>query len=267
MSKLIDLLVRNRTVILSSAVSLAAGFGIGYIVRDKKYVKVEFNENGELISAEDDNIVPVDFLRGDRINKGTHPSSNKGTHPAVKDFEAKITQDNSSKKDEEDSEAKAALEREQEAIRQELIKSGTHFDEYEIKDDGFPTYPKDKPNPRDIVVQFPGGAWSWAEQEKIREKSRIYVLHKDEFYADENGWPQVTLTYFAADDVLVDEDETPIPNYKRVVGELQFGHGVNDENVFHVRNTIMNSEYEVVRDPGSYLEIVLGMDPQEADSE
>lgn len=102
--------------------------------------------------------------------------------------------------------------------------------------------------------------WDYEEETKTRNTRMPYVLHKDEFYADEKDYTQVTLTYYAGDNILVDEDDSPIYNHEQVVGPLRFGHGSGDPNVFHVRNDKLRAEYEICRDPGLYSVEVLGLE-------
>jgi hypothetical protein len=98
------------------------------------------------------------------------------------------------------------------------------------------------------------------EEIKKRTPGMPYVLHRDEFYADEEDFSQSTLTYYSGDDILVDENDVPVYNHNRVIGDLRFGHGSNDPNVFYVRNHNLRAEYEVVLADGHYAKEVLGLD-------
>lgn len=102
--------------------------------------------------------------------------------------------------------------------------------------------------------------WDMEEELKKRSSDQPYVLHRDEFYAEENDFTQVTLTYYAGDDILVDQEDKPIYNYSNVVGDLLFGHGSGDPKVFHVRNEKLECEYEILRDEGLYSVEVLGLE-------
>jgi len=102
--------------------------------------------------------------------------------------------------------------------------------------------------------------WNYDEEVKNRTSEEPYVLHKDEFYADELGYTQTTLTYYAGDDIMVDEDDSPVYNYALVTGPLKFGHGSGDPNVFHVRNDKRHAEYEILYDSGLYSKEVLGLE-------
>lgn len=118
--------------------------------------------------------------------------------------------------------------------------------------------------PIEIVsdAEFANNDNDWNNDEELskRGKEEPYILHKDEFYADERSYHQTTLTYYAGDDIMADQDETPVYNYQTVTGPLKFGHGSHDPNVFYVRNDKRKEEYEIVRDEGLYSVEVLGLD-------
>ena len=121
-----------------------------------------------------------------------------------------------------------------------------------------------EPEERRLVFATNTEEWNYEEEIKNRTVSAPYVLHKDEFYADEMEYAQSTLTYYAGDDIMVDQDDAPVYNYPQVVGALLFGHGSQDPNVYHVRNDSRRAEYEVIFDPGEYAVEVLGLDHEEA---
>jgi hypothetical protein len=102
--------------------------------------------------------------------------------------------------------------------------------------------------------------WNYEEEVKNRSPDVPYVLHKDEFFADEMGFWQVTFTYYAGDDILVDDEESPVYNHQSVTGPMLFGHGSDDPNVFYVRNEKRRLEYEIIKDSGLYSKEVLGLD-------
>lgn len=126
--------------------------------------------------------------------------------------------------------------------------------------------PPESEDEKEVVNVFASSGdddWDYEEELKNRTTEAPYVIHKDEFWAEESGYDQTTLTYFAGDDILVDDRETPIYDYKSVIGELKFGHGSGDPNVFHVRNDRHRAEYEVLRDRGHYSIEVLGLSAEE----
>lgn len=100
--------------------------------------------------------------------------------------------------------------------------------------------------------------WNYEEEVAQRSEDEPYVLHRDEFFEEEKGYAQITVTYYAGDEILTDDNDSPIYNHHDVIGDLRFGHGSNDPKVFYVRNDKRHAEYEVVYDPGLYSVEVLG---------
>lgn len=100
--------------------------------------------------------------------------------------------------------------------------------------------------------------WIYEEELKTRTEIRPYVIHEDEYFQNEKDYSQIVLTYYAGDDIMVDEADKPIYNHTDVVGELRFGHGSGDPNVFFVRNDKRHAEYEIMREGGLYSVEVLG---------
>jgi hypothetical protein len=120
---------------------------------------------------------------------------------------------------------------------------------------------KEDPPPRANVfdnVMETDPQWDYEAELALRTERVPYILHRDEFFNDEKGFSQHTLTYYKGDDIMADEQEIPVYNYYDVVGPLKFGHGSLDKNVFYVRNEKLHSEYEVVFATGSYEMEVLG---------
>jgi hypothetical protein len=102
--------------------------------------------------------------------------------------------------------------------------------------------------------------WDYERELKHRNESEPYVIHKDEFYADEKGYTQITLTYYSGDNIMVDEEDAPVYNHETIVGTLKFGHGSADPNVFYVRNDKRHAEYEILYDKGLFSQEVLGLE-------
>jgi hypothetical protein len=104
-----------------------------------------------------------------------------------------------------------------------------------------------------------GDEWDYKTEIEARDPTQPYVIHVDEYVADEMGWEsQSTCTWYEKDQILCDSHDKPIYNHSEVVGELRFGHGSNDANVVYIRNEKLQHEFEILRDEGSYEEIVLG---------
>ncbi len=110
--------------------------------------------------------------------------------------------------------------------------------------------------------------WDYPEELKGRLEGEPYVIHQDEFSQGIDGYSKVTFTYYAGDDVLVDEGNGhPLPHADIVVGvnNLKFGHGSDDIDVVFVRNDRLEQDMEICRTPKSYEVEVLGLDNDDTD--
>lgn len=118
------------------------------------------------------------------------------------------------------------------------------------------------------ATQSPDKDWDYAEELKKRDNEHPYVIHQDEFRAHENEFSHVTYTYYADDDVLTDEDDTPLPHADLIVGldNLRWGHGTDDNDVVYVRNPKLELEAEICRVYKSYEREILGIGNDESDS-
>lgn len=108
--------------------------------------------------------------------------------------------------------------------------------------------------------------WDYEVELKARalNPNKPYVIHKDEFDDNEDGFSQSSLTYYEGDDILCDEHDVPIYNPHTVVGHvMDFGRGSGDPNIFFVRNPRLEAEYEIIRDPGHYAIEVLGQEMEQ----
>lgn len=98
-----------------------------------------------------------------------------------------------------------------------------------------------------------------------RDSDKPYVITQDEFTDSELGHQQETLTFYADDNVLADEQDMPIDDVPRVVGDealASFGVGSGDSRVVYVRNERISMDYEIVLHDGNYGEIVHGIIPE-----
>lgn len=100
--------------------------------------------------------------------------------------------------------------------------------------------------------------WDYSVEVPLRGTVEPYIIHRDEFESNEEGNSQSTLTYYALDDILCDEKDTPIYNHNNLVGELVFGKGSRDISICYVRNPRLGSEWEIIIDHGSFQVQVLG---------
>jgi hypothetical protein len=129
-----------------------------------------------------------------------------------------------------------------------------------------PEEPQDEGGAVYSIFRDADDAWDYKIELQNRDPSKPYVLHVDEFVADEKEWDsQSTLTWYEGDSILTDSQDTPIYDPVALIGPLRFGHGSLDPNVFYVRNEKLQAEYEIIRDLGSYTEIVLGQEMERRD--
>jgi hypothetical protein len=110
--------------------------------------------------------------------------------------------------------------------------------------------------------QGDGDGWNFTEELKSRSSDEPYVIHREEFEENEPNHSQSTLTYYAGDDVLVDDQNKPVYNVPHVTGELKFGHGSDDPIICFIRNERLKADYEVYLDQSTYQQEVLGIDTE-----
>jgi hypothetical protein len=112
--------------------------------------------------------------------------------------------------------------------------------------------------------------WNYEKELPKRNKNHPYVIHQDEFNERNNEYTQLTWTYYAPDNILVDEHDEVVVRPELTVGEQslkRFGHGSDDENVVFVRNDRIEIEWEICRTLKSYEVEVLGLDGDESGTE
>lgn len=173
----------------------------------------------------------------------------------------------------------AKLDAELEAARRYYAKLNKR-DEFADPTEVVPENHKDDPSEGEIVYgldsqhpkpeEFNFDADDWEKYARFDYRREIpkrspevaYVISLDEHIENDLDHDQTTLTYYAKDDVLVEEPRsTIITNALDVLGPValdQFGNGSKDPNIVYVRNEELGMDYEVVRDPGSFEEEVLG---------
>lgn len=121
---------------------------------------------------------------------------------------------------------------------------------------------------RDLINEHPDNkekdeGWDYKKELAQRTVDRPYIIHQDEYMQQESGYSQVTLTYYAGDDVVTEEDDSVIDNVDSLLGTsnlIHWGHGSDDINVVYIRNPRIEVEYEVCRSPRSYAEEIQGLE-------
>lgn len=100
-------------------------------------------------------------------------------------------------------------------------------------------------------------------------RSHIYIITQEQYMHDEVGYRQQSLTWFAGDEVLANEEDVAV-DLEEYIGKdnLQFGVASKDPNYVYVRNENLQLDFEVSRDAGEYRVIVQGFDdPNETEPE
>lgn len=228
MNERFEKIVRHPATIpaVVGALAFGSGVGIGYILGRRATTKEETVNLPEQLEIDFDSETLNDYIR------------ERGRVVIEVD----------------DTEAKAAFEDAQTSIKKlvETIEQVTEEDD-------------DEPElVRHSVFADNDDTWDYEEEVKNRTEGVPYILHRDEFYSEERGYSQITLTYYVADDILCDEEDAPIYNYTDVIGPFKFGHGSGDPNVFYIRNDARQAEYEILQHHGSYAEEVLGLEYDQA---
>jgi hypothetical protein len=128
-----------------------------------------------------------------------------------------------------------------------------------------PVAPARVVQPPPIVKPSNMRGWNYDVELEERRGRSVYVIHEDE-RGEHPEYNAVAYTYYAEDDVLVGEDNRPLPHAQEIVGidNLKFGHGTDDDDVVFVRNDKLGLEMEIERVESSYEREVLGI---EAESE
>lgn len=98
-----------------------------------------------------------------------------------------------------------------------------------------------------------------------RDENQPHIITDEEFLMSEDlRYEQYTLTYYAGDDVLVNQEDKPVEGKQRLitVGEdnLKFGEKSNDPRIVYIRNPQLTMDLEVILNDGKYSVEVLGLD-------
>jgi hypothetical protein len=99
------------------------------------------------------------------------------------------------------------------------------------------------------------------KEKRNRTEEAPYIVSKEEFLENEPEYTQDTLTFYAGDDVLADQQDQVVENVNMTVGLdcLRFGYRSGDKNVVYVRNDSLERDFEILRSEGKYGEEVAGL--------
>ena len=91
-----------------------------------------------------------------------------------------------------------------------------------------------------------------------------YIISPDEFGNSDN-YTQISLTYYAKDRVLADDEDEIVEEVDDTVGDDFADHfgDYEDDSVF-VRNDRLRCDFEILKDNRSYREVT-GMEPEQED--
>ena len=101
-----------------------------------------------------------------------------------------------------------------------------------------------------------------------RDPEIPYIITQEEFMQNDQDWQQITLTYYAGDNVLTDHREDVIEEIEKTIGPdaiLSFGINSSDPHTVHVCNEKLGILFEIVQHESSYTKEVLGVDAQAPD--
>lgn len=101
--------------------------------------------------------------------------------------------------------------------------------------------------------------WDYEAELSTRTAETPYVISKEEYFEDEAGNEQLTFTYYEGDEVLTDDHDVPIDNFRTRFPEMPFGHGSGDTNVVYIRDEKREAEYEILRHTGLFSVEIEGM--------
>lgn len=97
--------------------------------------------------------------------------------------------------------------------------------------------------------------WDQEAEEDSRRNGVPFIISKAEYYEGELGFTQMHLSYYEDDDVLTDDEDTPVPDIDGIAGQdnlQKFGYGSGDPRVLYIRNEAQQVDFEVTLEKRSY---------------
>jgi hypothetical protein len=94
----------------------------------------------------------------------------------------------------------------------------------------------------------------------------VYIIPTQDYVEEYNNNDKLTITYYAGDDVLTDDKDSPIDDVDATIGVgtlNKFGFRSNSPNTVYVRNHRLAIDFEVVRVEDSFRSAVLGYEEEE----
>lgn len=95
-----------------------------------------------------------------------------------------------------------------------------------------------------------------------------YVITEAEYRIDRPEYEKDSLTYYAGDETLAEEDGSYIPDKNGTAGTANlrdyFGYGSGDARLLYIRNDRVMTDFEIALNDGKYTKEVLDVDDDEA---
>lgn len=105
--------------------------------------------------------------------------------------------------------------------------------------------------------------WDYVKEEASRGNKRPFIIHLDEYHSGESKMAQKALTFYEGDEIMVDEDDVEVTDYRDLVGDnLNWGHGSRSADIVFIRNPHLEIEYEITRSYSSYAREILGIEAE-----
>lgn len=138
--------------------------------------------------------------------------------------------------------------------------TGNSDDEIEKEDyhDYSSVIPEDKPDLETLAAKYTDEEHP---EDDIPEEP--YLITMEEF--DEESGDRIILKFYEGDGTLTDENDIPIEDPDKYVGDT-LSMLENNNDVIFVKNPASGTRYEISQIDGSYEEIILGVQPTDESS-
>jgi hypothetical protein len=255
-----QLLINGGVLVVGAGV----GFGAGYLVFKKKFEKISEQEIESVRQAYAKNAQPKPDLEKLRRTNYVPPVTSEEAQE-----QAHILATYDSETPETDADAfRRAHGRVPTTSELISMGNGTPVEEAVIRnpndtDDNNIVESNVFDNP-ELLEPDPEDIGEGEDEIPPRSAERPYVIEAAEWYTNQTNYDQISLTYWADDDVLADVNKRMITDIEGVVGATnlhRFGFQSNDPDIVYVRNDRLKADYEITKDERNYAEIVHGVDP------
>lgn len=244
------------------------GFGTGYLVYKKKYERISEEEIESVREAYAKNAKPKPNL-SDLVQdiRNAKEENDEETVQSIVDRHG-YTSTNMETDTDTFRQTAGRVPTVQELIRlgagepiEDVVRNAADHDDDNVqeinilKDNLFDNPPDQDPEDLDDGVEDVGP----------RGPERPYVIETVEWYTNNTNYDQVTLVYWADDEVLVDDAGRVIHEVETVVGNTnlhRFGFLSDNVDIVYVRNEKLKVDYEITKDERNYSEVVHHVAPE-----